>query len=108
MVSADTNYRTEIPGVHITIIMSNYPNVNTPVASLSIGKKRNVCFTLLATVDELAGMDALSCDEEFCPLLEAVWVTEGHFGQGSTTARVVDYVLQGYIRIHQKNESQCP
>lgn len=38
-------------------------------------------------------MDALSSDEELGPLLEAVWVTEGHFGQGSATARVMDNIL---------------
>lgn len=51
--------------------------------------------TLLATVDELSGVDALGSNEELRPLLEPVWVTEGHFGQGGTTARVVDNVLQG-------------
>lgn len=50
--------------------------------------------TLLAAVDELSGVDALSSDEELCPLLEAVWVTEGDFGQGSTTAGVVDNILR--------------
>lgn len=40
-------------------------------------------------------MDALGSNEELRPLLEPVWVTEGHFGQGGTTARVVDNVLQG-------------
>lgn len=38
-------------------------------------------------------MDALSSNKELCPLLETVWVTERHLGQGSTTARVVDNVL---------------
>ena len=47
-------------------------------------------------------MDALSSNEELCPLLEAVWVTEGHLGQGSATAGVVNNVLQN------KNEvSRC-
>lgn len=40
-------------------------------------------------------MDALGGNEELRPLLEPVWVTEDHFGQGGTTARVVDNVLQG-------------
>lgn len=40
-------------------------------------------------------MDALSSYEELRPLLETVWVTEGHFGQGSTTAGVMDNILRG-------------
>lgn len=51
------------------------------------------CYTLLATVNELPSVDALSSNEELCPLLEAVWVTEGHLGQGSATAGVVDDIL---------------
>lgn len=43
-------------------------------------------------------MDTLSCDEEFSPLLETVWVTESNLGQGSTTARVVDDILEEAIR----------
>lgn len=39
-------------------------------------------------------MDALSGDEELGPLLEAVRVTEGHFGQGSSTAGVMDDILR--------------
>ena len=50
--------------------------------------------TLLAAVDELSSVDALSSDEQLCPLLEAVRVTEGHFGQGSTTAGVMDDILR--------------
>lgn len=60
--------------------------------------------TLLATVDELSSVDALSSDEEFRPLLEAVRVPEGHFGQGSTTAGVMDNILRGQTR---GNVSQC-
>lgn len=51
--------------------------------------------TLLAAVDELSGVDTLSSDEELCPLLETVWVTEGNLGQGGTTAGVVDDILKG-------------
>lgn len=40
-------------------------------------------------------MDTLSSDEELCPLLEAVWVTEGNLGQGGATAGVVDDILKG-------------
>lgn len=50
--------------------------------------------TLLAAVDELSGVDALSCDEELCPLLEAVGVTESYFGQGGATAGVMDDILR--------------
>lgn len=41
-------------------------------------------------------MDPLSSDEELCPLLEPVRVTENHFGQGGATARVMDDVLSEY------------
>lgn len=51
--------------------------------------------TLLATVDELSGVDTLSSDEELCPLLETVWVTEGNLGQGGATAGVMDDILKG-------------
>lgn len=49
--------------------------------------------TLLAAVDELSSVDALSSDEELRSLLEAVRVTEGHFGQGSATAGVMNDIL---------------
>lgn len=54
--------------------------------------------TFLATVDELSGVDTLSSDEELCPLLETVWVTEGNLGQGGATAGVVDDILKGQPR----------
>lgn len=54
---------------------------------------RSISLTLLAAVDELSSVDALSCDEELSPLLETVWVTEGHFGQGGTATGVMDDVL---------------
>lgn len=38
-------------------------------------------------------MDTLSGDEELGPLLEAVRITEGHFGQWGTTAGIVDDIL---------------
>lgn len=50
--------------------------------------------TFLATVDELPSVDAFSCNEQFGPLLEAVWVTENHLSQGSSTAGVVNNVLE--------------
>lgn len=56
--------------------------------------------TLLATVDELSSVDTLSCDEELSPLLETVWVTESNLGQGSTTAGVVDDILDKAIKKH--------
>lgn len=49
--------------------------------------------TLLATVDELSSVDALCSDEQLRPLLEAVRITESHFGQGSAATGVVDNVL---------------
>jgi len=39
-------------------------------------------------------VDAFSCNEQFSPLLEAVWVTENHLSQGSSTAGVVNNVLE--------------
>lgn len=57
--------------------------------------------TLLATVDELSSVDTLSCDEELSPLLETVWVTESNLGQGSTTAGVVDDILDKTIKINK-------
>lgn len=50
--------------------------------------------TFLPAVDELPSVDAFSCDEQFCPLLEAVWVTEHHLSQGSSTAGVMNNVLE--------------
>lgn len=58
-------------------------------------------FTLLATVNELAGVDALSSDEELGPFLEAVRVPEGHLGQGSAPAGVVDNILQNKHQLNQ-------
>lgn len=52
--------------------------------------------TFLATIDELSSVDSLSSNEKLCPLLESVWITEDHFGQGSTTTRVVNDVLRVY------------
>ena len=49
--------------------------------------------TLLATVDELSSVDTLSSNEELCPLLKPVRVTEGYFGQWSTTTWIVDDIL---------------
>lgn len=53
-----------------------------------------IFITFLAAVDELPSVDAFSCNEQFCPLLEAVWVTEHHLSQRSSTARVVNNVLE--------------
>lgn len=50
--------------------------------------------TLLATIDKLSGVDAFCSNEQLCPLLEAVWVTESHLGQRSTTAGIVDNILR--------------
>lgn len=53
-----------------------------------------IFITFLAAVDELPGVDAFSCNEQFCPLLEAVRVTEHHLRQRSSTARVMNNVLE--------------
>lgn len=50
--------------------------------------------TFLATVDKLASVHSLSSDEGFTPQFVAIWVPEHNFGEGSTTSRVVDDVLQ--------------
>lgn len=52
-----------------------------------------MCVTFLATEDELAGVDALSSDEQLGPFLEPVRVTEGHLGKWSSTAGVMNDVL---------------
>lgn len=61
--------------------------------------------TLLATVDELAGVDALGSDEELRPLLEAVGVTEGHLGQGSATAGVMDNILDNREGLNRRADA---
>jgi len=48
---------------------------------------------LLATVDKLASVHALSTDEELLAHLEPVGITELHNSKGSTTAGVVDDLL---------------
>lgn len=53
-----------------------------------------ICITFLAAVDELPSVDAFSCNEQFCPLLEAVWVTEHHLSKRSSTAGVMNNVLE--------------
>lgn len=58
------------------------------------GKQGRVCVTFLATEDELAGVDALSCDEQLRPFLEPVRVAEDHLGEWSSAAGVVDDVLR--------------
>lgn len=41
-------------------------------------------------------MDTLSCNEQFGPFLEPVWIAEHYLGKGSTSARIMDDVLLGY------------
>jgi len=53
----------------------------------------NVKSGLLATVDGLTGGGTLGRDEELLGLAEFVRVLEGDFGEGSSSARVVDNVL---------------
>lgn len=50
--------------------------------------------TLLATVEELAGVHALGSDEQLRALLVAVRVSEHNASQRRSAARVVDDVLQ--------------
>lgn len=65
--------------------------------------------TLLAAVDELACVDSLSCNEQLSPLLEPVWVTENHLCQGSSTARVVNDVLESREKTETcQNMSKTP
>nr|XP_033698337.1 phospholysine phosphohistidine inorganic pyrophosphate phosphatase isoform X1 [Tursiops truncatus] len=54
---------------------------------------------LLATVHELAGVDALGGDEHLCPLLKTVWIPEDHLGKGHAAARVVDGVLHDTLDV---------
>jgi len=55
--------------------------------------------SVLAGVDELAGVHALVGDEGLGVELEAVGVTEDDLGQGSTTAGVVDDLLHDTTNI---------
>jgi hypothetical protein len=48
---------------------------------------------VLAGVDELTSVHALVGDEGLGVELESVRVTEDDFGERSTTARIVDYIL---------------
>jgi hypothetical protein len=50
--------------------------------------------TFLSAVDELTGVHAFGGDEQFFALLVAVGVAEVHDGERSTTARIVDDILQ--------------
>jgi hypothetical protein len=88
---------TESTGGKNTHDNSRGNNIRLPLTSLPDQHLFNFSsikpLTLLAAVDELSGVDALSSNEEFCPLLEAVWVTESHLRKGCTTAGVVDDVL---------------
>lgn len=72
----------------------------------------DMSLTLLATVDELSSVDALCSNEELCPLLETVGVTEGYFGQGSTTAGVMDDILiveeRKYVKTSNRASSMWP
>lgn len=48
---------------------------------------------VFTSVDELAGVHALVGDEGFDDVFVFVWVAEGDFGQGGTSACVVDDLL---------------
>lgn len=80
-------------------ILGHTPNRGSRIVTAGaafICSSTGAFLTLLAAVDELSGVDPLSGDEQLGPLLEAVRVAEGHFGQWSTAAGVVDDVLGGF------------
>lgn len=54
--------------------------------------------TLLAAVDELAGVDALGNDKELALQAVAVGIAENDAGQGGTTTRVVDDLPNDTLR----------
>ena len=53
-------------------------------------KQHTKLITFLSTVDELAGVHALSGDKDLFLQSVSVWVTEDHSGKWSSTARVMD------------------
>merc|ERR1719336_3518368 len=59
----------------------------------------NLEISLLASVDELASVHALRGNEGLRLQLVTVWVTECDLGKGSTTARVVDDVLDDTLNV---------
>lgn len=54
--------------------------------------------SLLAAVDELAGVHALDGDEEFLAELVAVWIAEMDDGEWSATAWIVDDFLREIMK----------
>lgn len=65
-----------------------------PVPSPPPPSNSDTKLTLLAAVHELAGVDALSGDEQLRPLLKPVRIPEDDLGEGCAAARVVDDVLR--------------
>jgi hypothetical protein len=55
--------------------------------------------SLLTSVDELTSVDALVSNEGLLTLLVLVGVTENDLGKGSTTARVVDDLLDNTTNV---------
>ena len=63
--------------------------------------------TFLSAVDELTGVHAFGCDEQFFAFLVPVGVAEVHDGERSTTARIVNDVLESNerdegARVHER------
>lgn len=87
--------REHISNVQLGCNNSNHkPLINTCISTDGYKILRFIFnITLLAAVDELAGVDPLSCNEQFCPLLKPVWVTESYFSQRSPTAWIVNNIL---------------
>ena len=75
--------------------LTHYFRIILPIKTFHLGAE----LTLLAAVHKLAGVDALSSDEQLCPLLKTVRIPENHFGKGRSAARVVDDVLHDALDI---------
>ena len=56
-----------------------------------------VCF--FASIDELASIHSFVCDESFCAEFVAVGITEGDFGERSTSTGVVDDFLDNTTEV---------
>ena len=64
---------------------------NQTVSGLYSEQRRD--YTFLATVNELSSVHPLSGDKRLLAKLVAVWVSEDHPGQRSSTPRVMNDVL---------------
>lgn len=65
------------------------PSLPDPV----LPAQTQAALTLLAAVNELAGVDAFGCNEQFRPLLKPVRIPEDHLGERRAAARIMDDVL---------------